>query len=151
VALGLEHGAFEGLDAAELAALAGALVYRPRNTGAGRPGMPTGPLEAAAAVVSGQWAGLSLLEQRHGLAPTPEPEPALARPLHAWARGATLQAVLADTAMAPGDFVHWAKRAIDLLDQLAAVAPMPPDFAGRCLEAAGLIRRSVVARAVLTD
>ncbi|MFD1213006.1 DEAD/DEAH box helicase, partial [Arthrobacter sp. GCM10027362] len=60
VALGLDHGAFAGLDAAELAGLAGALVYRPRTAdGTRRPRMPTRALEAAAGVIAGQWAGLN--------------------------------------------------------------------------------------------
>jgi superfamily II RNA helicase len=150
-ALAIDAGAFDGLDAAELAALAGLLAYRARNTAAGQPKLPTGPLESAAGILLGEWAGLRRLEEGHGLAPTPEPEFGLARPLYTWAGGGTLQEALAGTGLAAGDFVHWARRAADLLSQLATLGPMPPGLDGRCLAALGLVRRGAVARAGLAD
>ncbi|NKX50390.1 hypothetical protein HER39_07385, partial [Arthrobacter deserti] len=151
VALGLDRGAFDGLGPEELAALAGALVYRGRNAAAGQPKMPTRALESAARILTGEWAGLRQLEDRHLLRATAEPESALARPLYVWACGGGLPSALEDTGLAAGDFVHWARRAADLLNQLARARPAPQEFGGRCLAALGLIRRDVVARAVLTD
>ncbi|NKX56540.1 DEAD/DEAH box helicase [Arthrobacter mobilis] len=145
--LGLDHGAFEDLEPAELAALAGILAYQPRNAaGAGRPKMPTSALEAAADTVFGQWAGLLHLEETYALPGTAEPGFGLAGPLYRWARGAGLSAALAGTELAAGDFVHWAKRAADLLDQLARAEPGPADVAARCRQALGLVARGAVAR-----
>ncbi|MFD1213904.1 hypothetical protein ACFQ36_17850, partial [Arthrobacter sp. GCM10027362] len=62
-----------------------------------------------------------------------------------------LQTALAGTGLAAGDFVHWAGRAADLLNQLAQARPIPPELSGRCLQASGLVRRSVVARTAFTD
>jgi ATP-dependent RNA helicase HelY len=60
-----------------------------------------------------------------------------------WARGGTLTDVLSDADMAAGDFVRWAKQAIDLLDQLSVVADAPVGRTAR--QAMDAIRRGIVA------
>ena len=47
-----------------------------------------------------------------------ELEPGFAGTAHAWAEGATLEDVLDETEMAPGDFVRNCKQLIDLLRQI---------------------------------
>ena len=43
----------------------------------------------------------------------------------AWAKGATLDSVLRETDVAPGDFVRNVRQLIDLVRQLSQVAPDP--------------------------
>src|SRR5699024_1472070 len=47
----------------------------------------------------------------------------LVLPMFHWASGLGLDIVLADTYLAAGDFVRWARQVLDLLDQVALVAP----------------------------
>jgi ATP-dependent RNA helicase HelY len=61
----------------------------------------------------------------------------------AWAGGATLGRVLADTEVAPGDFVRNIRQLVDLMRQLAQVAPDPATAASAEL-AVALLRRGVV-------
>ena len=62
-------------------------------------------------------------ERRVGLRRTRRPDAGLARAVIAWARGATLDVVLDGTDIAPGDFVRNVRQLIDLVRQLAQVAP----------------------------
>ena len=55
------------------------------------------------------------------------PIPASPPPIHAWVRGRRLADVLEDEEMTGGDFVRNVKQTIDLLRQIADVAPDPDD------------------------
>jgi ATP-dependent RNA helicase HelY len=76
----------------------------------------------------------------------------LTRPLDAgfvdlayrWARGDTLEDVLADEEITPGDFVRVTKQLIDLLQQVVQVAE-DPALAEVARQAAGACQRGVVA------
>jgi superfamily II RNA helicase len=145
VSLCIGEGAFDGLDPAELAGLVTALVYRPRTAEQGsRPRMPSTPLKAATNAVIRQWTRLRDEEEARGLTPTLRPQLGLVRAMHRWAGGGNLESVLHDSDVAAGDFIHWAKRTVDLLDQLAKAEPMPPGLDESCREASGLIRRGAV-------
>jgi ATP-dependent RNA helicase HelY len=61
----------------------------------------------------------------------------------AWARGATLDSVLRETDVAPGDFVRNIRQLIDLVRQLSQVAPEPGTREAAELAVATL-RRGVV-------
>ena len=78
-----------------------------------------------------------------GLRRTRRPDPGLARAVIAWAKGATLDSVLRETDMAPGDFVRNVRQVIDLVRQLAQVAPDPGTRDAAEL-AVALLRRGVV-------
>ncbi|MGA7419629.1 MAG: hypothetical protein WBW80_16650, partial [Acidimicrobiales bacterium] len=67
-----------------------------------------------------------------------------ARSVTRWAEGGLLSSVLADCEVAPGDFVRNVRQLIDLLRQLAQVAPSPSTAEAAEL-AVGLLRRGVVA------
>ena len=67
--------------------------------------------------------GLRADERRVGLRRTRRPDSGLARAVVAWAGGATLDSVLRETDVAPGDFVRNVRQLIDLVRQLAQVAP----------------------------
>ena len=88
-------------------------------------------------------AGLRTDERRVGLRRTRRPDGGLARSVVAWASGATLDTVLRDAAVAPGDFVRNVRQIIDLVRQIGQVAQMPATRDSADL-AVALLRRGVV-------
>ncbi|GAA2176001.1 DEAD/DEAH box helicase [Arthrobacter parietis] len=152
IALSLEHGGFDDLDAAELAAFASALVYQAKREERGlRPRMPSISLETSIDVVIRQWSRLTDMEEQYRLSVTSEPDFGLVWPIYKWARGKGLQSALQGTDLAAGDFVRWTKQIIDLIDQLAKVPDLPPGFRRLCISSIDLIRRGVVAYSAVTE
>ncbi|MHC6230891.1 DEAD/DEAH box helicase [Arthrobacter sp. MMS24-T111] len=142
----LRLGAFDDLDATEVAALASVLVYQAKREDRGlRPRMPSVSLETAVDIVVREWSALEDVEEENKLPLTGEPELGLVWPLYKWARGRHLQDVLSGTDLAAGDFVRWVKQVVDLLDQLAKIPGLDPRLSRLCVEAINLIRRGVVA------
>ncbi|HSO17116.1 MAG TPA: DEAD/DEAH box helicase [Arthrobacter sp.] len=142
----LRLGAFNDLDAAEVAALASVLVYQAKREDRGlRPKMPSISLESAVDIVVHEWSALEDTEEASKLPLTGEPELGLVWPIFKWAKGRHLQDVLSGTDLAAGDFVRWVKQVIDLLDQLAKIPSLDPRVARLCGEAIKLIKRGVVA------
>ncbi|MEO5780298.1 MULTISPECIES: RNA helicase [Arthrobacter] len=142
----LRLGAFNDLDAAEVASLASVLVYQAKREDRGlRPKMPSIALESAVDTVVREWSALEDLEEASKLPLTGEPELGLVWPIYKWARGRHLQDVLSGTDLAAGDFVRWVKQVIDLLDQLAKIPELDPRVARLCRDAIALIKRGVVA------
>lgn len=142
----LRMGAFNDLDAAEIAALASVLVYQAKREDRGlRPKMPSVSLESAVDTVVREWSALEDVEEANKLPLTGEPELGLVWPIFKWAKGRHLQDVLSGTDLAAGDFVRWVKQVIDLLDQLADIPNLDPRIARLCAEAIKLVKRGVVA------
>ncbi|WP_426225935.1 DEAD/DEAH box helicase [Pseudarthrobacter sp. DSP2-3-2b1] len=142
----LRLGAFDDLDAVEVATLATVLVYQAKREDRGlRPRMPSVSLETSVDVVVREWSALEDVEEQNKLPLTGEPELGLMWPMYKWAKGRHLQDVLSGTDLAAGDFVRWVKQVIDLLDQLAKIPGLDPRLARLCAEAISLIRRGVVA------
>ena len=142
----LRQGAFNDLDAAEIAALASVLVYQAKREDRGlRPRMPSVSLETAVDIVVQEWSVLEDVEEANRLPLTGEPELGLVWPIYKWAKGRHLQDVLNGTDLAAGDFVRWAKQVIDLLDQLAKIPGLEPRISRLCSQAIVLVRRGVVA------
>lgn len=142
----LRLGAFDDLDAAEVAALASVLVYQAKREDRGlRPRMPSVSLETSVDIVVREWSALEDVEEDNKLPLTGEPELGLVWPIYKWARGRHLQDVLSGTDLAAGDFVRWVKQVVDLLDQLAKIPGLDPRLARLCGDAIALIRRGVVA------
>jgi ATP-dependent RNA helicase HelY len=142
----LRQGAFNDLDAAEVAALGSVLVYQAKREERGlRPRMPSVSLETAVDIVVREWSVLEDAEEENKLPLTAEPELGLVWPIFKWAKGRHLQEVLTGTDLAAGDFVRWVKQVIDLLDQLAKIPGLDPRLSRLCAEAIILVRRGVVA------
>ncbi|CAN7346459.1 DEAD/DEAH box helicase [Pseudarthrobacter oxydans] len=142
----LRLGAFDDLDAVEVAALASVLVYQAKREDRGlRPRMPSISLETSVDIVVREWSALEDVEEDKKLPLTGEPELGLVWPVYKWAKGRHLQDVLSGTDLAAGDFVRWVKQVVDLLDQLAKIPGLDPRLARLCAEAISLIRRGVVA------
>ena len=95
------------------------------------------------------WRDLSVNEDDAGLPETKAPDPGLVAALYAWADGDTLTDVLdEDEDLTGGDFVRHVKQVIDLLHQVADVAP-EPETAECARRAAESCFRGVVAASSL--
>lgn len=141
----LRTKAWEGLDAADLAAMAAALVYEPRRDDGQLSDrqLPRGAFRAALQRTTTLWSELDDLEREHQL-PGSEPVSAgVSLAMSRWAQGAALERVLDDADLAAGDFVRLAKQAIDLLDQISIVADAKVGITARA--ALDSIRRGIVA------
>ncbi len=145
----LRHGIWDALGPAELAAVVSALVYESRRDTGGVPRVPAGAVAEALAATVRLWGELDSDERRHKVDRTREPDAGFAWPMHRWARGQTLSAVLTVAAengqeLAAGDFVRWCRQVIDLLDQLAGVAGKEHPVGRTALAAIRELRRGVV-------
>ena len=88
---------------------------------------------------------LAAAERHHGVPETRPPEAGFAPIAHSWAAGEDLSVLLeTDDELTAGDFVRNIKQLIDLLRQIAAVAP-DPATARSARHGADAIHRGVVA------
>jgi ATP-dependent RNA helicase HelY len=140
----LRRGLWAQLDAPALAAMASALVFEGRRDEGMLPErmLPKGPFVEALDATQRLWAQLDDLEQSHRLPGSIPLQTGLTLAMHRWARGYPLEGVLRDTELAAGDFVRWTKQTIDVLEQLAVVAPKR--LRRTADEAVDRIRRGVV-------
>jgi ATP-dependent RNA helicase HelY len=140
----LSEGIFDGLDAPTLAAVVSGCTFEARK-GRGR-GEPRPPREARPRLdaLSVLWERLHTEEEGARLWGTRAPDPGFAEPAWRWARGESLVRVLERAELAAGDFVRNAKQLVDLLSQIAILAPDPSTGAVAAL-AARRLGRGVVA------
>ena len=146
----LRQGIWEGLEPAELAAVVSALVYESRRDNLPAARVPTGPVADGLHATMRLWAELDADERRHKVDRTREPDLGFAWPMHRWARGESLAAVLTaaeqnGNELSAGDFVRWCRQVLDLLDQIAGVAGRESAVGRSARQAGGAIRRGVVA------
>ena len=140
---GLRRGVFDGLDPALLAGVVSGCTFEARRA-EDDPSPPSqGLVVDRLAELATLAADIRSAERRVGLRRTRRPDGGLARAVIAWARGASLEVVLTGTDIAPGDFVRNARQLIDLLRQLAQVAPDPATRTA-AEAAVDLLRRGVV-------
>ena len=140
----LEHEAWDGLDAAGLAAVVSAAVHETRRDDRA-PELIPDPAVGAALEASARLATeLQAAEARHGIDPTTPPDPALSALMHRWARGAHLAAALDGNDLPPGDFVRHCRQVIDLLDQLT----VDEHLGGTARAAIAGVRRGLVAQEI---
>jgi len=132
------------LDPASLAALIGALVYEPRRDEEGQEyRLPRGRFREALSNTQRIWSHLDELEEEFSLPQTAPVSAAVSMALFEWSNGAHLDRVLDTANLTAGDFVRVSKQAIDLLDQISAVAPEPLD--SRAQSAKNLLKHGIVA------
>jgi ATP-dependent RNA helicase HelY len=140
----LEHGLWDGLSPAELAACVSALTYEARQADdATAPRLPQGRAREVLAAMVRLWGELDAIEGDNSLSFLREPDFGFAWAAWRWARGHRLDAVLADCGLTAGDFVRAVKQLIDLLDQIAAAAGA--ELASSARAAIDAMRRGVVA------
>ncbi|HEX2063298.1 MAG TPA: hypothetical protein VHE80_02640, partial [Acidimicrobiales bacterium] len=92
---------------------------------------------------------LNEAEEEAGLPLTRPPDAGFLALAHAWAAGKGLEDVMADGEMSGGDFVRNVKQLVDLLRQLAEVAPDPATAATARRTADAVFRGVVAASAVV--
>ncbi|CAN5717604.1 RNA helicase [soil metagenome] len=125
IAACLDAGLFDGLEAADLAALASVFTFEAR--GRAEPATPWFP----SADLRHRWTEIERLhrrlvvgEGRAGLPVTRALDPGFVGLAHAWVSGDDLDEVLDDEDLSGGDFVRKVKQLVDLLRQLGDVAPV---------------------------
>jgi ATP-dependent RNA helicase HelY len=141
----LRRGVWDGLEAPALAAVLSALAFESRNPDdVEPPRIPGGAVRDALSQMVSIWADLDALEREHRVSFLRELDVGFAWAAYRWAGGATLEEVLDDVDLAPGDFVRWVKQLLDLGDQIAEAAADPP-LRATAREAVRAMRRGVVA------
>ncbi len=119
-------GLFDGLNPAEVAALASVFVHEQRGPNRGDEGLPRSFPQS---LVDKWWRiahraeRLNEREAALDLPLTRRPDPGFAAIAHGWARGRNLSAVMSQDDITGGDLVRTMKSLIDLLRQLGEVAP----------------------------
>ncbi|MGQ0575827.1 MAG: DEAD/DEAH box helicase [Pseudonocardia sp.] len=146
----LRHGVWDGLEPPELAAVVSALVFESRRDNGPVPRVPAGAVSDALAATVRLWSELDADERRHRVDRTREPDLGFAWPVHRWARGEPLSAVLTaaeqnGAELSAGDFVRWCRQVLDLLDQIAGVAGRRSPVGRAAVQAVAAVRRGVVA------
>lgn len=145
----MERGLMDGLGAAELAALVSSFTYEARRSGqGGAPGFPTPRLRRRFFELARLAEELNATEDEAGLPLTRPPDPGFVTLAYAWAQGEDLAEVIGDDEISGGDFVRQVKQLVDLLRQLADLAPEPATCK-TARQAAALLDRGVVAASSL--
>ncbi|HZP89758.1 MAG TPA: DEAD/DEAH box helicase [Actinomycetota bacterium] len=143
VAEALAEGVLGGLSPAETAALVSTFVYEARERVPRQGEMPTAESAERYRRLIDLYRRIRRSEDAHQVELCRELEAGFATPVFQWAEGKPLEDVLAETELAPGDFVRNCKQVLDLLRQIAEVAPEETaDLARRAAEA---VDRGVVA------
>lgn len=121
----LRRGLWDRLGPAELAGAVSACVYEPRVTAQtiGLPVAPGSRLGEALRAELGVSRSINDLEGLARLEASPGAEPGIAGAVEAWCERAPLGEVLDATGLTAGDFVRWSKQLLDVLGQLATLAP----------------------------
>ncbi|MCL6424123.1 DEAD/DEAH box helicase [Brachybacterium sp. JHP9] len=139
----LEGGAWDDLDAADLAAIVSACAYEARRDDPRSPEQPPSARFDAALEATFRISGrLRSAEESFGIDPTNPPDPAVAAIMHRWARGHHLAGALGEADLTPGDFVRHCRQVIDLLEQLTEI----PHVALTARNAIVAVRRGLVAQ-----
>jgi ATP-dependent RNA helicase HelY len=140
----LRTGVWAGLSAPELAAAVSACVYEARRDDDLPTPPPTGAVGDALREMARAWNELATVEAQHRLDFLREPDSGFAWAAWKWASGGSLEEVLrGEPDLTAGDFVRWCKQLIDLLGQVAVVAPAPVNTTARA--ALDALRHGVVA------
>jgi ATP-dependent RNA helicase HelY len=148
----LEDGLFDDLPTPELVALASSFVYEERRSSGPdvEPWYPSNELRRRFRHVQARHLDLNRDENELRLPTTREPHPGFMAVAHGWASGGGLDDVLAEEEFTPGDFVRTAKQLIDLLRQLAKLAPVP-ETATAARSGAEAVYRDLVAASSIVD
>ena len=120
----VRQGLLDGVDAPTLAALMSVFVYEHRSP------EPPPPPWYPSDMARRRWQSIARIsydlqdiEEREGLSVHRPPDPTFIAVAYAWAAGEGFAEVVAEEEMSGGDFVRTMKQLIDLVRQLALVAP----------------------------
>ena len=147
----VRQGHLDGLDPAALAGLASVFSYEHRSPDAPpAPWFPSRDARKRWEAIESLAAELRYAEEEAGLPVTRAPDPTFVALAHAWAAGQSFASVVEDEDLSGGDFVRTMKQLIDLLRQLALLAPVDETRAA-AREAADCLFRGVVAASTAID
>ncbi|MCP3988789.1 MAG: DEAD/DEAH box helicase [Actinomycetia bacterium] len=146
----MEDGLFDGLNSAEVAAMASSFVYEERGGGpSAEPWYPSAKLRRRFVRLQGLHLDLVTNEHDARLPITRAPHAGFMAVAHGWAAGGDLADVLAEEDITAGDFVRTAKQLIDLLRQLALLASVPATASATRAAAEGVFRDLVAASSIV--
>jgi len=142
VALALDDGVFDGLDVAGTAAMVAAVVYEERRPDGSDPVFPSANLRQRFGRLERLHTTVNKAERERGLPLMRAPDAGFMVVCHGWASGRDLGSLI-EGEMSGGDFVRVTKMVIDVLGQIAEIAP---DLGTRSRAAAAVdaVRRGVV-------
>jgi ATP-dependent RNA helicase HelY len=118
----LAAGVFDGLDVPSLAAAVSAFRAGTRQDLAPSP-FPTPELRERWRRIEEVVDDLQRCESDLGLPITPHPDSALLTPIHRWTGGTDLAGALRASGLGPGDLAREVRQVLELLEQVAVVAP----------------------------
>ncbi len=122
IALALDRGTLDGLDAPTLAGLVSTFVYEHRSQDEPpRPWFPSGEIAARWRKIEAISVDLAALERSVGLSEHRAPEPTFFAVAHGWVAGEGFADVV-EHDLTGGDFVRTMKQLIDVLGQIAQIA-----------------------------
>jgi ATP-dependent RNA helicase HelY len=148
----LRQGLLDGLEPAELAGLASVFCYEHRSPEAPpAPWFPSRDVRKRWEAIESLAAELREAEEEAGVPETRAPDPTFAAIAHAWASGQSFASVVEDEELSGGDFVRTIKQLIDLLRQLALLAPEESTRDAARDAADRLFRGVVAASTALSD
>ncbi len=145
IAEALRAGHLTGLDPATTAGLVSVFVYEHRSSEpAPAPWFPSHSVRARWQAIEALSDDIRRAEERAGLVPHRAPDPTFIALAFAWAGGETFAEVVEAEGVSGGDFVRTMRQLLDLLRQIAVVAP-DAQTRSAADRAAGLVDRGVVA------
>jgi ATP-dependent RNA helicase HelY len=139
----LAAGLLDALDPPEVAALLSSVVYEGRERVPLMGEMPTPLTIERHEALRRIWRRVRRTEDEHQVQLCRELDAGFASAIFHWAEGKPLEGILAETEMAPGDFVRNCKQLLDLLRQVEDVAA--PDTAALVRRARESVLHGVVA------
>ena len=153
VAEAVATGCFDGLDAPELAAVASVLVYEHRAPGPPpTPRYPSRRVRARAGEIDDIVRRIQADEDDAGLPLSRHPDHGFTRMAHEWCAGTGLATLLEESGLdlTGGDFVRTVRQLIDLVRQIAQLAPDATTRA-TARRATGALERGVVSASASLD
>ncbi len=146
----LEQGLFDGLESAEVAALASTFAFEDRRSGPEvQVWFPTAELRRRFGSLTKLHRDLSRRERDAKLPQSRQPDAGFMAVAHGWEVGGDLHDVLGPEEITAGDFVRTAKILIDLLRQIAQLAPVPRTRKAAAAAAEGIFRDLVAASSIV--
>jgi ATP-dependent RNA helicase HelY len=139
----LATGMLDGLSPAEVAALVSTFVYESRERVPRVSELPTRDVAGRYRRLEDLWARVRKAEEANQVELVRELDTGFASTAFHWAEGKSLEDVLHDTEMAPGDFVRTCKQLLDLLRQIEEVGGETQGQAASAARSA--VNRGVVA------
>ncbi len=147
----LDQGLFDDLSPAETAAMASTFTYEDRRSGPRPdPWIPSPELARRFGALTRLHRDLNKAEHRAQLNTTRTPDSGFMAIAHGWASGGGLDDVLYGEEITAGDFVRTAKLLIDLLRQVANLAPVPATSRAAA-KASDIVFRDLVAASSIVE